>query len=364
MKNIYRHLVQYDQPAAGMVLATVTATHGSTPQKPGSTALFGNGKLLAGTVGGGFVENRVREQAVKCLSGKESIWMHFSLDNDISRKEEAICGGSISILLDASPLKHLTVFREMEKSLASGIHGVLVTVISRLNQPEISIDRRWVTDLSAIDLSLPDHHDMKREVEEIINNQGYASFRQIDLTSAGPEVSTVAFLEPVYPLPRLIIAGAGHIGRVLSHLGRLLDFEITVIDDRGEYANAGNLPDADHIIVRPVGDAMNEVRKDSNTYIVIVTRGHDNDAEALKPCIGTEAAYVGMIGSKPKVAKMRREFIDREWATEEQWQQIYTPVGLEIGSKTVEEIAVSIAAQLVLIKSKVESRKSRTITDN
>ncbi len=114
MKNIYRHLVQYDQPSAGLVMATVTATHGSTPQKPGSTALFGNGRLLAGTVGGGFVENRVWEQAVKCLSGKESLWMHFSLDNDISRKEEAICGGSISILLDASPLKHLSVFREME----------------------------------------------------------------------------------------------------------------------------------------------------------------------------------------------------------------------------------------------------------
>jgi xanthine dehydrogenase accessory factor len=254
----------------------------------------------------------------------------------------------------------------MEQSLASGRHGVLVTVISRLNQPEISIDRRWVSDASAIDLSLPDNHDMKREVEEIFKKQGYASFRQIDLAPAGQEVTAVAFLEPVYPLPRLIIAGAGHVGKALSHLGRLLDFEITVIDDRVEYANAASLPDADNIIVRPVGDAMNEIRKDSNTYIVIVTRGHDNDADALKPCIGSEAAYVGMIGSKPKVAKMRREFIDREWATEEQWQQIYTPVGLDIGSKTVEEIAVSIAAQLVLIKSKVESLKveSRKITDN
>jgi xanthine dehydrogenase accessory factor len=150
------------------------------------------------------------------------------------------------------------------------------------------------------------------------------------------------------PLPRLVIAGAGHIGRALSHLGRLLDFEVTVIDDRKEYANPVNLPDADHIIVKDIGEAMQEEKKDNNTYIAIVTRGHNHDADALRPCIGSPAAYIGMMGSKKKVAKMHEEFIKNKWATEEKWQKICTPIGLEIGSKTIEEIAVSIAAQLVL----------------
>lgn len=352
MKNIYLHLAQHDLPATGLVLATVTGTLGSTPQKPGSSALFVDGRLLAGTVGGGVVEKRVWEEALKCSASGKSSLMHFSLDNDISRKTEAICGGSISILLDASPLRHHPVFRAMKESLAAATPGVLVTIISRMNDPEVSIDRRWVTAGSAMATFEHDNVDLQKEIEELLEKPGFSSFMQVDLTTERQEGASVAFLEPVYPLPRLIIAGAGHIGKALSHLGRLLDFEVTVIDDRSEYANAVNLPDADHIIVRDIGETMKEVPKDRNTYIVIVTRGHDDDAAALRPCIGTGAAYIGMIGSKPKVAKMQKEFIGSNWATEEQWQKIYTPVGLDIGSKTVEEIAVSIAAQLVQVRNK------------
>ncbi|MCU0377343.1 MAG: XdhC family protein [Bacteroidales bacterium] len=351
MKNIYLQLAQYAQQVTGPVLATVTGTRGSTPQKPGSTALFGNGRLLAGTVGGGFVENKVWEQALKCSANGESSWMHFSLDNDITRKEEAICGGSISILIDASPFKHIEVFKEIGESLSAGIHGVLVTIISLLNEQEVTIVRKWVPAGSPVDTLEAYNGDLPKKLVEILKNPGYSSFRQVELKSERSERASVALLEPIYPLPRLIIAGAGHIGKALSHLGRLLDFEVTVLDDRREYANAENLPDADHIIVRNIGEVMSKLRKDRNTYIVIVTRGHDDDAAALRPCIETGAAYVGMIGSKPKVAKMRQEFIARKWATEEQWQKIYTPVGLDIGSKTVEEIAVSIAAQLVQVRN-------------
>ena len=86
-------------------------------------------------------------------------------------------------------------------------------------------------------------------------------------------------------------------------------------------------------------------------YVVIVTRGHKDDAEALKACIGAGFAYTGMIGSKNKIASMKAEFINNGWATVKQWDSLYTPVGLDIKSKTVEEIAVSIAAQLVLVRN-------------
>ena len=167
---------------------------------------------------------------------------------------------------------------------------------------------------------------------------------------AGEKQPAKIYLEPVFPLPRLIIAGAGHIGKAVSHQGKLLGFEVTVIDDRAEFANPVNLPDADNIIVKDIGEAMREISKDKNTFIVIVTRGHGHDADALKPCIGSPAAYVGMMGSRVKVAKVHEEFIARGWATEEQWKKIFTPIGLDIDSKTIEEIAVSIAAQLVMVR--------------
>ncbi len=131
------------------------------------------------------------------------------------------------------------------------------------------------------------------------------NFLQMELLLPGEEASTLFTLEPVFPMPRLLIAGAGHIGKALSHLGRLLDFEVTVIDDRSDFANPLNLPDADHIIVKDIGDAMSEDEKSSDTYIVIVTRGHNDDGKALKPCMDSGAGYIGMIGSRSKVAMMK-----------------------------------------------------------
>ena len=348
MKNIYLLITEPEQQSQGLVLATVTASRGSTPQKPGCSALFVHNSLIAGTVGGGIVESKVQEYAGQCSLSKESAYLHFSLDSDIEMKEEAVCGGTISILVDADPLASLPVFREMRQSLASGEPGILLTRVTEWGNPHVLVMRYWVT--MDTDLPLPDHFKgiIMQEVSNILSLAAGTGYKELDLPVPGEKQTAKFFLEPVMPLPRLVIAGAGHIGRALSHLGGLLDFEVTVIDDRKEYANPVNLPDADHIIVKDIGEAMQEEKKDSNTYIAIVTRGHSHDADALKPCIGSAAAYVGMMGSKKKVAKMHEEFIKNKWVTEEEWQNINTPIGLEIGSKTIEEIAVSIAGQLVL----------------
>jgi xanthine dehydrogenase accessory factor len=355
MRNIYFIIAETQRDTYGLVLATVTGCRGSTPQKPGSSALFKNDKLIYGTVGGGVVENQVREHAGRCSETGESIFLHFSVDSDISDKEAAVCGGTMTVLIDADPLDSIIVFEEMRQSIADGTPGVLVTKVTAWNGTQVLIKRFWT--IGETDLPLSDHfrERIKKEVKDILASGGRAPYREIDLPVAGQTEEAKFFLEPVFPSPHLVIAGAGHIGKALSHLGRLLDFEVTVIDDRQEYANATNLPDADHFIVKDIGEAMRELRQDSHTYIAIVTRGHSHDADALKPCIGSPAAYVGMMGSKKKVAAMHELFINKQWASEEQWKKICTPIGLEIGSQTVEEIAVSIAAQLIQYKTKDKS---------
>ena len=109
----------------------------------------------------------------------------------------------------------------------------------------------------------------------------------------------------------------------------MLGFEITVIDDRPEFANAENIPFANHIVVDDIGKAISRMDKSRDTFIVIVTRGHKDDGDALRACIDSDAAYIGMIGSKSKVALKRREFIEKGWATPEQWDKIHAPVGVE-----------------------------------
>jgi xanthine dehydrogenase accessory factor len=353
MKNIYFQIGETDPLTQGVVLATVTAATGSTPQKPGSSAIFINGKLIAGTVGGGVVENKVMDYAGRCAVTGESALLGFNLDKEGPDPEDALCGGTLTILVDADPLRHIGVFREMQQNILEGLPGVLVTSITGSDNASIQIKRYWTTGETDLPLPAESRGRIMEEAARILASGGKSGYREVQFPAfdAIESARPMRFLlEPVFPLPRLVIAGAGHVGKAVSHMGRFIGFEVTVIDDRGEYANSKNLPDADNIIVNDIGLAMSDIRKNKDTFIVIVTRGHSSDAQALKPCIGSGAAYVGLMGSKVKVATMRAKFLENKWATETEWDEIFTPIGLEIGSQTVEEIAVSIAAQLVRVR--------------
>jgi xanthine dehydrogenase accessory factor len=359
MKNFYLHIPLDTPDINNLVLATVTSTEGSTPQKPGSSALFNQDGLIKGTVGGGILEGKVQETARRIFHSKDPELHLFSLDSNISDSEGALCGGKISVLIDPCLSKHLPVLKAVRKSAEERIPGILITSVTKVENDIVVVSRYWITDTSG--KSVPD--DLKPFVEPEISilfrDLDSNDYREIRLPEDGKRPSQIILLEPVIQSPHLIIAGAGHIGKVLAQVAGMLDFEITVIDDRPEYANSENIPFANHIITDDIGKTIARMDKGKDTYIVIVTRGHKDDGNALKACIDSGAAYIGMIGSKNKVALMRREFIENGWATQTQWDRIFAPVGVDINSKTVEEIAVSIAAQLVLVRNnKLILRKS------
>ncbi len=337
---------------SGLVLATVTRTNGSTPQKPGSSALFGRRGLLFGTVGGGIVEGEVQKIAVEALNTSKSGHFQFNLANDISNKEAAICGGQISVLVDANLRENFGVFEQAHDSLTRRSAGVMITKVTGLGENEVRVERFWIS--NELKSSLPEElmQMIGPVAKSLLKEDNPNSFRELEVKESSEESASTVFLEPVFPSPHLVIAGAGHIGKAMMRLGNMLGFETTVIDDRPELANSDNLPEATNIIVKDIGEAMRDIKKDRDTYVVIVTRGHKDDAEALKPCIGAGLAYTGMIGSKNKIKSMRLNFIENGWATPEQWNTVYAPIGLEIKSQTVEEIAISIAAQLVLVKNR------------
>jgi xanthine dehydrogenase accessory factor len=351
MKNIYLQILDQQSGNTPLVLATVTRTNGSTPQKPGSSALFGRQGLIYGTVGGGIVEGKVQKMAMEAVLSKESGHFQFNLANDISNTEEAICGGQISVLVDANIDNYISVFEQVKQSIADRVPGVLITMVTGFTKKTVLINRYWMSETYKPSIPVEFIGKIEPVVMSLLSTGNPSDFREMEISIPDEEPSSLFFLEPVFPAAQLVIAGAGHIGKALAHLGSRLDFEVTVIDDRPEYANSENIPDADHIIVKDIGEAMREFKKLSETYVVIVTRGHKDDAAALKPCIGSDLAYTGMIGSKNKIATMRMNFIENGWATGKQWEEIHAPVGLEIKSRTVEEIAVSIAAQLVLVRN-------------
>jgi len=339
MKNIYSILLNELDKGIPLAIATIVGTKGSTPQVQGVSAIFSENGLVSGTLGGGILEATAQEKASQAIAEKRSLHFEFDLDAGVSDAESAICGGKARILIDADPKKYINIFRNINNSLKKRQPGVLVTMIP---EDKTEILRYWIEKNTITDsVPEPELSKHKEEIKKCLEeNQCYFLKNTYSL-----------FIEPIFPIPELIIAGAGHIGQAVSHLSSLLGFEVTVIDDRPEFCNMDKCPDADHLIVENIAKAVQEIPKTPDTYIVIVTRGHQYDSDVLRQCIDSDAAYIGMIGSKRKIRLMRGKFIDEGWSTPSQFDHIHAPIGIEIGSKTVQEIAVSICAQLVLVRN-------------
>lgn len=157
------------------------------------------------------------------------------------------------------------------------------------------------------------------------------------------------FFEVLERRPRLIVVGAGHIAVPLAALGKLLEFEVVVVDDRPEYANRGRFPEADDILVGPYRETVASLSIHADTYIVLVTRGHVHDQACLEQVLNSDAGYIGMIGSKRRVRTVLSHLADsgRDIA---QIQRIHAPVGLDINAHTPAEIAIAVAAEIVNVR--------------
>ena len=157
------------------------------------------------------------------------------------------------------------------------------------------------------------------------------------------------FIEPLISKTNLIIFGGGHIAKPLAQLTNLLGFSITLIDDRSEWANKDRFPQVDKIFAQNYREILNELPFGANTYCVLITRGHQLDREILFDLIDKEWKYLGMIGSRKKVTSVMEDLSNRG-VKKEKLDQVHAPIGIPLGGQTVEEIAISIASELIAIK--------------
>ncbi len=158
------------------------------------------------------------------------------------------------------------------------------------------------------------------------------------------------YLDKIQGKPRLLIFGAGHITLPLTEITRLIGFEVTVIDDREKFVNKKRLPAADHLVCTAFADYLDRLEISENDYIIIVTRGHKLDYYVLKQVIRSKAKYIGMIGSQRKVNLIFKELLTKDGIEHNLLAEVFAPIGLAINSETPEEIAVSIAAELVRVR--------------
>jgi xanthine dehydrogenase accessory factor len=156
-------------------------------------------------------------------------------------------------------------------------------------------------------------------------------------------------IDPLAPAARLYIIGAGHVGWHLARAATDTEFRVHVVDDREKFANRERFPNADEVIVEPIADWLHRADIPASSFVVIVTRGHQNDLEAMRALAARDLRYLGLIGSRAKVARIRKLLL-AEGMPPECLDRVHAPIGLDIGAVTPAEIAISILAQLVGVR--------------
>jgi xanthine dehydrogenase accessory factor len=337
MRQLLLELEQAARAGRPVCYTALVETRGSTPQKAGAAMLVYPDGSQAGTLGGGCVEAEVKRRALELLHEGGTELLTFQLDSDYGWDDGLICGGRMKMLADPlRPGEDGTYYQRLNDELVAGrgcTEGVLLEA-----QPEgPAAGARYLLDETGKLLAarpagmLPDL--VSRHVRPLAERPR-------------PYVTHGVSYLPHLPRCRLIIVGAGHVGQKVAELGADVDFDVWVVDDRHEYCSPERFPRAQRRIVGPIDDALQQLRIDRDTYAIIVTRGHNHDEEALFHLAETPARYVGLIGSKRKIKLIFRDLLE-QGISEQALRRVYAPLGFEIGSQTVPEIAVSIVAELV-----------------
>src|SRR3954471_13421051 len=157
------------------------------------------------------------------------------------------------------------------------------------------------------------------------------------------------FIEPVLPVPQLFLFGAGHVAGSIYRVARIAGFDVTVIDDRDAYANKERYPEARAVIAPDYDAAVQELDVTDSSFIVIVTRGHKDDMRILRWAVNAPHKYLGMIGSERKFISVKKE-LEAEGISAEKLDQVYSPVGLDIGAITPEEIGIAVVAEMIAVR--------------
>lgn len=338
MRNILESLSQALIAGQRVAYTALVETRGSTPQKAGATMLVFADGSQTGTLGGGCVEAEVKRRALRLLEEGQTELLTFQLDDNYGWDDGLICGGRMKMLVD--PLRPGTddsYYQTLHRLLSAGAPVTEAVIL----EPEsagggIAGDRHLLDDTGEVIASRA-FSPLPTGVREALRP---VASRPRPYVDAG--VSYLPFLRRC----RLIIIGAGHVGQKVAQLATEVDFDVWVVDDREEFCNSSRFPQAKRLIVGPVDQALSGLAVDSNTYCLIVTRGHNHDEEALYHLAETPARYVGMIGSKRKIKLIFDDLLN-EGIPAGALRRVHAPLGFDIGSQTVPEIAVSMVAELI-----------------
>jgi xanthine dehydrogenase accessory factor len=349
MYDVFRETVRVLERDEPCVLATVIRTKGSTPQKPGAKLLVRADGSGVGTLGGGCVEGDIWFAAKMLLrEGGGAEVKDYFLNEELAARDGLICGGTMYFLLD--PVRNAQGFLPYAQEIVDAYDGGLPVALATLTKPPSGSDalvgaQIFIRENGSTEGTLggPDLDAAALKKGRELMAYGKCDYVRM---AEGAEVFIEAYTTP----PTLVLMGGGHISMALAPLAQSVGFRVQVIDDRPEFANRERFPMAEETLVVPSYDqGLEQLNINTNTFVIIATRGHRYDDAATEAAVRSKAGYIGLLGSKRKSLMIFRE-LHRKGIPEERIREIHAPVGLDIGGRTPEEIAMSIMAEILMCR--------------
>jgi len=334
-------------------LATIIRVWGSTPRKPGTKMLVTADGSVCGTVGGGCGEAEVRREALSALDCKSPARYSLDLGNDVAADEGMACGGKMDVFIDfisSTDQASREIFERLYQRLKSDQGASLITITGDGGAGSHLIGKKILAGSAAATGVVPGEIVSLARTLQLETGGREAWLTACPVAGDGQKIFQVELLVESCTLPaEVIILGGGHISLPLTRMACLLGYRCTVVDDRPSFASRERFPGAYRVVCENFDTALKGLDIGPSTCVVIVTRGHKHDRYCLREALKRPAAYIGMIGSRRKVKALMDQMVE-EGFDPERLNSVFSPIGLDIGAETPEEIALSIMAEIVAVR--------------
>ncbi len=363
MRDLLPHLRQWYADGAPFAVATVIDTFRSAPRQPGAAMAVSGDGLVVGSVSGGCVEGDVYEVAREVIKTGLPTVRRYGVSDDDVFAVGLTCGGVIEVLVQPVDLAAFTEFDAIADAVESGRPVAVATVVTtgaRLGQ-------RLIVWPDGVTGSLGDSGLDAAVVEDAVAmlDQGATAIRYYGAQGECQRAEIAVFVQAFTPPPRMFVFGAIDFAAAVARVGKFLGYHVTVCDARGVFATRQRFPEADEVVVcwphRFLAEALEQGVVDRRTVLCVLTHDPKFDVPLLEVALRTDAGYIGAMGSR-RTHEDRLSRLRAAGVTDAELARLSSPTGLDLGARTPEETAISIAAEIIAARSSASGQRLSTTT--
>ena len=344
MKEIASILRNWFERGVPFAMATVTRTWSSAPRPPGAVMAVTASGEVAGSISGGCVEGAVYELALNVLATRASALQVYGVADEEAYSVGLTCGGTIEVFIELVDANTFPEFLTLLNEIDAGNPVSLATVLN----PESNKGRRLIIHHDTFDGSLGNEGLNRVTVNHARRflAAGHTATVQLGKDGELQDSDTTIFIATFTPPRQMYIFGAIDFAGAMVRMGKFLGFRVTLCDARSIFATKRRFPEADEIVVQWPHEFLSRAVVDARTVICILTHDPKFDVPLLQVALASPAAYVGAMGSR-RTHDIRTESLKRLGVPQSQLSRLSSPIGMDLGARTPEETAVSIAAEII-----------------